>query len=134
MTGASVTGLCYVDSTSTQLHGLRTVIYPTSDLDATKAWWSDFLGFGPYFDEPFYVGFNVAGYELGVMPTEDANAAPTTYWAVDDVAVAIADAQAIGATVHEAAQDVGDGTIVASIETPNGHAVGLIYNPHFVAS
>ncbi len=45
------------------LEGLRTVIYPSPDLDAAKTWWTGFLGFGPYFDEPFYVGYNVGGYE-----------------------------------------------------------------------
>jgi catechol 2,3-dioxygenase-like lactoylglutathione lyase family enzyme len=119
---------------STELRGLRTVIYPTTDLAAAKAWWTDYLGFGPYFDEPFYVGFEVAGYELGLVPTDESSASPTTYWGVDDVPEAVADAQANGATLLEAPQDVGDGIIVASIESPSGHVVGLIFNPHFVAT
>jgi predicted enzyme related to lactoylglutathione lyase len=102
-------------------------------LAADKAWWSDYLGFAPYFDEPFYVGFEVAGYELGLVPTEEASSNPTTYWGVDDVAAAVADAESHGATVLEAPQDVGDGIIVASVEIPSGHVVGLIHNPHFVA-
>ena len=118
---------------STQLRGLRTLIYPTCDLAAAKSWWSDYLGIAPYFDEPFYVGFEVAGYELGLVPTEQTESNPTTYWGVDDVAQAVADAEANGATVLEAPQDVGDGIIVASVENPSGHVVGLIYNPHFVA-
>jgi hypothetical protein len=52
------------------LHGLRTVIYPAPDLPATS-WWSELLGVRPYFEEPFYVGFEVAGYELGLLPTAD---------------------------------------------------------------
>ena len=119
---------------STQLRGLRTLIYPTCDLDAAKSWWSDYLGIAPYFDEPFYVGFEVAGYELGLVPTEQTESNPTTYWAVDDVAQAVADAEANGATVLEAPQDVGDGIIVASVENPSGHVIGLIFNPHFVAT
>lgn len=118
---------------STQLRGLRTVIYPTTDLTAAKAWWADYLSFAPYFDEPFYVGFEVAGYELGLVPTDETGASPTTYWGVDDVALAVADAEANGATLLEAPQDVGDGIIVASFENSFGHVVGLIYNPHFVA-
>lgn len=50
--------------------GLRTVIYPAPDLDAAKAWYTGLLGFGPYFDEPFYVGFSVAGCELAWTPTD----------------------------------------------------------------
>jgi catechol 2,3-dioxygenase-like lactoylglutathione lyase family enzyme len=53
---------------ATSLAGLRTVIYPTADLDAARAWWTELLGFGPYFDEPFYVGYDVGGYELGLLP------------------------------------------------------------------
>jgi len=118
---------------STQLRGLRTLIYPTSDLAAAKAWWSEYLATAPYFDEPFYVGFEVAGYELGLVPTDESGASPTTYWGVDDVAQAVADAQANGATLLDEPQDVGDGIIVASVENPSGHVIGLIYNPHFVA-
>ena len=118
---------------STPLRGLRTLIYPASDLAAAKAWWTDYLGFPPYFDEPFYVGFEVAGYELGLVPTDQTGASPTTYWGVDDVAQAVEDAEANGAVLLEAPQDVGDGIIVASVENPSGHVVGLIYNNHFVA-
>jgi len=41
--------------------GLRTVVYPAPDLTASKAWWAAALGVQPYFDEPFYVGFNPRG-------------------------------------------------------------------------
>lgn len=42
--------------------GLRTVIYPAADLEAAKHWYTQALGFPPYFDQPFYVGFQVGGY------------------------------------------------------------------------
>ena len=48
--------------------GLRTVIYPVRDLDTAKRWWSTVLGIAPYFDQPYYVGFNVGGYELALDP------------------------------------------------------------------
>ena len=48
--------------------GLRTVVYKVSDLGRAKAWYTKVLGIEPYFDEPFYVGFNVGGYELGLDP------------------------------------------------------------------
>jgi predicted enzyme related to lactoylglutathione lyase len=117
---------------SAHLKGLRTLIYPSSDLVAAKAWWSTFLGFGPYFDEPFYVGFNVGGYELGLVPSDD-DGSSTTYWGVDDVASALAEAEAAGSTVDETPQDVGDGIITASFVNPRGQRVGLIFNPHFSA-
>jgi predicted enzyme related to lactoylglutathione lyase len=116
-----------------QLLGLRSLIYPSSDVTTAKEWWTSFLGFGPYFDEPFYVGFNVAGYELGIVASDSEDAGPTTYWAVDDVAAAVVDAQSHGAVVVEGPNDVGEGIIVASVENPLGQIVGLIFNPHFVA-
>src|SRR3981081_3371696 len=48
--------------------GLRTAIYHVDDIEKAKAWYSEVLGTKPYFDQPFYVGFNVAGYELGLQP------------------------------------------------------------------
>ena len=116
---------------SPALQGLRTVIYSSTDLESAKAWWTSYLGFGPYFDEPFYVGFNVAGYELGLVPSDDYGAGATTYWAVDDVVSALATALDEGSVVREEPRDVGDGIITASAVTPHGHVIGLIYNPHF---
>jgi catechol 2,3-dioxygenase-like lactoylglutathione lyase family enzyme len=116
---------------STRLLGLRTVIYPAPDLEAAKRWWSEFLGIAPYFDEPFYVGFNPAGYELGLLPDGDPALGALAYWGVDDVALAVESSLKAGATEHGPATDVGDGIITASVRTPDGSIVGFIYNPHF---
>ena len=116
------------------LEGLRTVIYPAPDLDATKAWWTGFLGVEPYFDEPFYVGYSIGGYELGLLPTADVSDGALTYWGVDDVAGAVAAAVATGATEHAPVSDVGDGIVTATVLTPSGTILGLIHNPHFSLS
>ncbi len=50
------------------LLGLRTAIYPVTDLAAAKQWYGQVLGAQPYFDQPFYVGFSVGGFELGLLP------------------------------------------------------------------
>ena len=113
------------------LEGLRTVIYPAPDLEAAKGWWSRLLGIQPYFDEPFYVGFEVAGYELGLLPTVAPADGALTYWGVTDVAAAVAEAVAQGATEHAPVADVGDGIVTATVRTPVGAILGLIYNPHF---
>src|SRR4051794_26800934 len=84
----------------------------------------------PYFDEPFYVGFEVAGYELGLLPDGPPDGA-LTYWGVDDVEIAVAAALAIGAEVHAPAADVGDGIVTATVRSPDGSIVGFIRNPHF---
>jgi catechol 2,3-dioxygenase-like lactoylglutathione lyase family enzyme len=119
---------------TTSLLGLRTVIYPAPDLGASKDWWTEFLGVAPYFDEPFYVGFNVGGYELGLLPTADPADGALTYWGVADVDAAVAASLAHGATEHTPASNVGDDIVTATVRTPQGAIVGFIYNPHFVAT
>lgn len=116
------------------LQGLRTVIYPAPDLDAAKQWWTAVLGIAPYFDQPFYVGYSVAGYELGLLPDADPSDGVLTYWAVDDVAAAFQEAIAAGAREHTPVRDVGDGIVTATVRTPHGAIVGLIFNPHFQLS
>ncbi len=115
--------------------GLRTAIYHVKDVDAAKAWYTAVLGFGPYFDQPFYVGFNVGGFELGLQPNEDeANtetARVVAYWGVDDAAGAIKHLLHLRATVHEELQDVGEGIKVATVRDPFGNVFGVIENPHF---
>jgi predicted enzyme related to lactoylglutathione lyase len=113
------------------LFGLRTVIHAVNDLNAAKAWYTKLTGHAPYFDEPFYVGFNVGGYELGLIPDEGPDA--TTYWGVADLDAAIVTATQAGAKVLSPARDVGMDVRVATLEDPFGNRFGLIVNPHFKA-
>lgn len=116
-------------------HGLRTAVYYVDDLDAAKAWYTDVLGFGAYFDEPFYVGFNVGGYELGLVPDEGDRVGVggvTVYWGVDDADAALARLIDLGAERHEAVQDVGEGIRVATVLDPFGNVLGVVENPHFL--
>lgn len=48
--------------------GLRTAIYRVKDIDAAKQWYARAFNTQPYFDEPFYVGFDIGGFELGLQP------------------------------------------------------------------
>lgn len=116
------------------LEGLRTVIYPAPDLEEAKRWWSALLGLEPYFDQPFYVGFDVAGYELGLLPVADRADGALVYWGVADVAGAVADAIASGCVEHSPATDVGDGIVTATVRTPSGSILGVIFNPNFALS
>ena len=111
--------------------GLRTVIYPAPDLAASKAWWTGVLGFEPYFDEPFYVGFEVAGYELGLLPDADPARGAVTYWGVGDVDTALAALLAAGAREPSGIQEPGDGIRLAEVLEPGGSVLGIIENPHF---
>lgn len=112
--------------------GLRTVVYPVTDLGAAKAWYRRVLGFDPYFDQPFYVGFDVGGYELGLVPRQSgADGGPITYWGVPDAHEAVKALAGLGATLKDDPVDVGEGVIVASVRDPDGNVVGIIENPHF---
>ena len=116
-------------------HGLRTVIYAAPDLEKAKAWYSSVLGIAPYFDQPFYVGFNVGGYELGLDP--DPSSSPggaggaTVYWGVADASAAVERLLSLGATSRTAVQEVGEGIKVATVRDPFGNVFGIIENPHF---
>lgn len=114
--------------------GLRTITYKVSDITQAKKWYSSILGFEPYFDEPFYVGYNVAGYELGLQPDEKNDAKSDgviTYWGVEDVEEKYNELLAAGATTYEAPNEVGGGIIVAAVKDPWDNVFGIIYNPHF---
>lgn len=116
------------------LQGLRTAVYKVSDLEKAKAWYSDMLGITPYFDEPFYVGYNVGGYELGLDPDLTGVSQGNNvgiYWGVADAKAFFDDLKAKGATVDSEPRDVGGGIIVASVLDPFGNVFGIIENPTF---
>jgi predicted enzyme related to lactoylglutathione lyase len=114
------------------LLGLRTVVYPVNDLDAAKAWYASLVGHAPYFDEPFYVGFEVGGFELGLLPEGEAGTSgPQTLWGVADASAALARAIELGATQLDPVQDVGGGITVCAVRDPFGNRIGFIQNPHF---
>ena len=115
--------------------GLATVIYHVRELDRAKTWYSAAFRQQPYFDQPFYVGFNIGGYELGLDP--DPAAPPpgpggsVAYWRVPNLDAAVAHFAAAGAAVVRPAQDVGGDIKVATVTDPFGNLIGLIENPHF---
>ncbi len=112
--------------------GLRTVIYPAPDVAASRAWYTALLGIEPYFDQPFYVGYQVAGYELALDPHADASTAPITYWGVANAQSALDALLEAGATPHsDGVQDVGDNIRTATVLDPAGNIIGIIENPHF---
>lgn len=112
--------------------GLRTLVLDVPDLAAAKRFYEAAFGVPPYFDQPFYVGFDVGGYELGLRPCEGAQAAQQlTYFHADDVDAALAKLVSLGATPHEPAQDVGGGIRIGAVRDPFGHRIGFVRNPAF---
>jgi predicted enzyme related to lactoylglutathione lyase len=116
--------------------GLRTAKYEVADMAKAKEWYTKALGVAPYFDEPaFYVGYNVGGYDLGLVPAPKAEtkraAAGVAYWGVEDAHAAYKRLIELGATPVEEVQDVGGGMLVGEVRDPFGNILGIIYNPLF---
>ncbi|RDV39830.1 VOC family protein [Bradymonadaceae bacterium TMQ3] len=115
--------------------GLRTVIYPVDDLKAATAWYSEAFGVEPYYSTEYYVGFDVHGYELGLMPA-DGDLKPSlggseTLWGVEDIQASFQRLIALGATALVEPWNTGEEIWVASLADPFGNRLGLIFNPHF---
>ncbi len=115
--------------------GLRTAIYPSPDLQGAKAWYEQVLERKPYFDEPFYVGFAVGGFELGLVPEgEPGTSGPQPLWGVADADAALARLLELGASIIEPVTEVGGGIRVVAVKDPFGNRFGIIENPHFKPS
>ena len=114
------------------IQGLRTAIYPVGDIALGKDWYRRVLDREPYFDEPFYVGFSVGGFELGLIPDGTPSSDGVhALWGAPDVAAELARLNNLGAVTHEPVKDVGGGIKVASVKDPFGNVFGIIENPHF---
>lgn len=111
------------------LQKLRTVIYHVSDLAAAKAWYTAVTGVHPYFDEPFYVGFDINGYELGLDPSmthiKEGNHTES-YWAVENAQAAVDKFVAHGASLVQGVTNVGGPIYVAIVADPFGNHIGFI--------
>lgn len=115
--------------------GLRTALYHVDDLAKAKEWYSRVLATEPYFDEPFYVGFSVGGFELGLDPDvsklRPGAGGAVAYWGVPDARAAFQRLLELGAREHEGVQEVGGEIKVATVLDPFGNVLGIIENPHF---
>ena len=112
--------------------GLRTVIYPVADLPKAKVWYQRVLGVEPYFDQPFYVGFSVGGFELGLLPGgTPGTGGPQPLWGVPDASAELERLLALGAKELEPVTEVGEEIKVAAVQDPFGNRLGIIENPNF---
>jgi predicted enzyme related to lactoylglutathione lyase len=115
--------------------GLRTTIYKVDDITKAKEWYAKAFLTEPYFDEPFYVGFNIGGFELGLQPdntpTTEKVETVVSYWGVENINDTYNRLISIGATENEAPYNVGDELMTATVKDPFGNVIGLIYNPYF---
>jgi len=108
--------------------GIKTVLHPVSDLEAAKRVYTALLGVGPMADAPYYVGYDVGGQQIGLVPGGDM-AGPVCYWHVADINAKLAEVMAAGATVQDPPRDVGGGRMVATFTDPDGNVLGLLQDP-----
>ena len=117
--------------TGSTTQGIKTVLHPVSDLDASKAMYAALLGVQPQSDSSYYVGFEAEGQQIGLVPGggPQSMTSPVAYWHVPDIESKLAEVTAAGATVHEPAHDVGGGRLVATVTDPDGNVLGLLQDP-----
>ena len=115
-----------MNGSSTQ--GIKTVLHPVSDTEAAKAVYTALLGMPPQTDSPYYVGFEAAGQQIGLVPGggPQGMTSPVAYWHVSDIEAKLAEVTAAGATVNEPVRDVGGGRLVATVTDPDGNVLGLV--------
>ncbi|MFX0575854.1 VOC family protein [Nocardia nepalensis] len=108
--------------------GIQTVLHPVSDLDKAKTVYAALLGVPPQIEGTYYVGFEVGGQHIGLVPGggPQGMTAPVTYWEVTDIEAKLAEVTAAGATVREPVRDVGQGRRVATVIDPDGNVLGLL--------
>ncbi len=114
--------------TGSTTEGIKTVLHPVSDLAAAKPVYAALLGVEPMADGPYYVGFEAAGQQIGLVPGggPQGMTSPVAYWHVSDIEAKLAEVTAAGAAVAESPHDVGGGRLVATFTDPDGNVLGLV--------
>jgi predicted enzyme related to lactoylglutathione lyase len=117
--------------TGSSTEGIKTVLHPVSDLARAKAMYTALLGTAPQSDAPYYVGFEVEGQQIGLVPSSGPQGmtSPVAYWHVSDIEAKLAEVTAAGAAVKEPAHDVGGGRLIATFTDPDGNVLGLLQDP-----
>jgi predicted enzyme related to lactoylglutathione lyase len=117
--------------TGSDTQGIKIVLHPVSDLAKAKAVYTALLGAPPQADAPYYVGYDVAGQHIGLVPGGGPQGltSPVAFWQVPDIEAKLAELTAAGAIVKEAAHDVGGGRLVATVADPDGNVLGVLQEP-----
>ena len=110
---------------------LKTVLYPVKDLDKAKATFTALFGVEPHVDSKYYVGYEVDGHEIGLIPNghDQGMTGPEPYYDVEDINVSLAALQAAGAVVLQEPTDVAAGLLVAKVRDTEGNLIGVKQPP-----
>lgn len=113
-------------TSSTQ--GIKIVLHPVTDVARAKETYTALLGTAPTADSDYYVGFDVEGQHIGLVPGggPEGASSPVAYWQVADIEAKLSEVTAAGATVKDAPREVGPGRVVATFTDPDGNVLGLV--------
>ena len=114
--------------TPSSTQGIKIVLHPVTDLARAKKTYAALLGTPPTADSDYYVGFDVEGQHIGLVPGGGPEGAtsPVAYWQVPDIEAKLADVTATGGAVKDAPREVGGGRVVATFTDPDGNVLGLV--------
>jgi predicted enzyme related to lactoylglutathione lyase len=117
--------------TDSSTEGIKIVLHPVTDLERAKAVYTALLGMAPQADSSYYVGYEAAGQQIGLVPGggPQAMTTPVAYWQVPDIEAKLAQVTAAGATLKDPVRDVGGGRLVATFTDPDGNVLGLVQDP-----
>ncbi|MEW1685898.1 VOC family protein [Streptomyces sp. T12] len=109
------------------VQGIKTVLHPVADVAAAKKLYAALFGIEPQTDSEYYVGFDVAGQHVGLVPAgAQGITSQVAYWHVADLDARIADVVAAGGTLDSPAKEVGGGRRVATVTDLDGNVLGLL--------
>jgi len=107
--------------------GIKTVIYPVSDLARATALYATLLGVEPYAQAPYYVGFRVGDQEIGLDPSGlKRGTGPLAYIHVDDVRASLRQLLDAGAEPLQDVTDVGGGKLIAIVKDADANMIALL--------
>ena len=111
--------------------GVKTIMYPVTDLARARTLYSRLVGVEPYMDEPYYVGFNVQGKGVGLDPHghDKGMTGPVGYWHVDDIEESLQALLDAGAQAQQEVRDIGGSKSLASVKDADGNVIGLLQAP-----
>lgn len=113
------------------LHAPSAVVFFVDDVQGARQWYRAVLGVEPYRVEPAFVGFRVGAFELGLHSADPPSAAAergrgaVCYFAVVELADALARLTAHGATVLRAPIALPEGGRACQVRDPFGNVFGL---------
>lgn len=109
--------------------GAKTILYPVRDLARTKELFTRLLGAEPTADSPYYVGYEIDGQQIGLVPNGHATqgmTGTTAFWHVDDIKASVQAVLDAGGATQQEIKDVGGGRLVGAVTDAEGNVLGFI--------